>query len=396
MQILRIDIAIIGGGIAGLWSLNQLRDGGYSAVLFESEALGAGQTIASQGMIHGGIKYALGGAWSGGSEAIAAMPGAWRACLAGEGDVDLRGCRVLADSVHLWSGGTPLPRLATLLASRLLRGSVERVAREDYPFPLQHPDFAGQVYRLADLVLDVPSLLTTLASRHREALFRVDWREAQLVNNGGRAELQLPGCRLQPERLLLAAGAGNRELIAALGGSRPAMQCRPLQQVLVRHGYRQPLFGHCMGGNPSPRVTVSTHHTAAGEPLWYLGGDLATEGADEEPQRLIDRARRELAGLLPWVDLGPSEWRTLRLDRAEPRQSALLRPDRAFVGEVDSVDNALVAWPTKLSLAPDLGSEVQRQLAAAAVLPRHKPDLSPLAGMGRPVIAEPCWEALFR
>ena len=131
MQILRIDIAIIGGGIAGLWSLNQLRDGGYSAVLFESEALGAGQTIASQGMIHGGIKYALGGAWSGGSEAIAAMPGAWRACLAGEGDVDLRGCRVLADSVHLWSGGTPLPRLATLLASRLLRGSVERVARED-------------------------------------------------------------------------------------------------------------------------------------------------------------------------------------------------------------------------------------------------------------------------
>ena len=396
MQILRIDIAIIGGGIAGLWSLNQLRDRGYSAALFECEALGAGQTIASQGIIHGGIKYALGGAWSGGSEAIATMPGAWRACLAGEGAVDLRGCRVLAEHIHLWSGDAPLPRLATLLASRLVRGSVEKLRREDYPVPLQHPDFAGQVYRLADLVLDVPSLLATLATRHRNALFRVDWGEAQLVNNDGRAELHLPGCRVQPERLLLAAGAGNGELIAALGGSRPAMQCRPLQQVLVRHRYRQPLFGHCIGTNPSPRITLSTHHTAAGEPVWYLGGDLATDGADEEPRRLIDRARRELAGLLPWIDFGASEWRTLRLDRAEPRQSAVLRPERAFVGSVDSVANVLVAWPTKLSLAPDLGNEVERQLAVAAVLPRHEPDLTPLAAMGRPPVAEPCWETLFQ
>lgn len=396
MRKLRIDIAIIGGGIAGLWSLDQLRARGFSVALFESQALGAGQTIASQGMIHGGIKYALGGAWGGGSEAIAAMPGAWRACLAGEGAVDLRGCRILAESIHLWSGDAPLPRLTTLLASRLLRGSVEKVRREDYPAPLRHPDFAGQVYRLADPVLDVPSLLRTLATRHREALFRIDWREGRLVNNGGRAELQLPGCRVQPERLLLAAGAGNRELVAALGSARPAMQVRPLQQVVVRHRYRHPLFGHCMGGNPSPRITISTHHMASGEPVWYLGGDLATEGADEEPQRLIDRARRELAGLLPWVDLGQSEWRTLRLDRAEPRQSALLRPDRAFVGALDSVDNALVAWPTKLSLAPDMGSEIERQLLAAAVFPRHQPDLSPLAGMGRPPVAEPCWEALFR
>ncbi|MFT6287517.1 MAG: glycerol-3-phosphate dehydrogenase, partial [Alcanivorax sp.] len=29
---LHIDIAIIGGGIAGLWALNQLRNKGYSAV----------------------------------------------------------------------------------------------------------------------------------------------------------------------------------------------------------------------------------------------------------------------------------------------------------------------------------------------------------------------------
>jgi len=51
------DVAIIGGGIAGLWLLNRLMNSGYNAILFESKALGSDQTVASQGMIHGGIKY---------------------------------------------------------------------------------------------------------------------------------------------------------------------------------------------------------------------------------------------------------------------------------------------------------------------------------------------------
>ena len=73
--VIQTDIAIIGGGIAGLWTLNQLRNRGYNAVLFEQEALGSYQTVGSQGMIHGGIKYALTGAWSGSSEAISARYG---------------------------------------------------------------------------------------------------------------------------------------------------------------------------------------------------------------------------------------------------------------------------------------------------------------------------------
>lgn len=96
-QHLHTDIAIIGGGIAGLWCLNQLRGQGYSAILFEQEALGSHQTIGSQGMIHGGVKYALAGAWSGSSETISAMPAAWRQGLAGKGKVDLSGCRVLSE-----------------------------------------------------------------------------------------------------------------------------------------------------------------------------------------------------------------------------------------------------------------------------------------------------------
>ncbi|HNE27160.1 MAG TPA: FAD-dependent oxidoreductase, partial [Pseudomonadales bacterium] len=100
MQTLQVDIAIIGGGIAGLWLLACARRAGYNAVLFERAALGSGQTVASQGMIHGGVKYTLSGALSGASEAIADMPAHWRRCIKGEGDVDLRGTRILSEHFY--------------------------------------------------------------------------------------------------------------------------------------------------------------------------------------------------------------------------------------------------------------------------------------------------------
>ncbi len=64
---LQQDIVILGGGIAGLWLLHRLRAAGYAAVLLEKSTLGDGQTIVSQGMIHGGMKYALAGALTGAS-----------------------------------------------------------------------------------------------------------------------------------------------------------------------------------------------------------------------------------------------------------------------------------------------------------------------------------------
>lgn len=393
---LHTDIAIIGGGIAGLWTLNQLRNDGYSAILFEQKALGSDQTIGSQGMIHGGIKYALSGVWSGDSHTISDMPVIWRRCLAGTGKVDLRACKILSDDFYLWSSANLQSRLTSFFASKMLRGRIEKLKAADYPAPLQASAFRGQVYRLIDLVLDVPSLVQTLSNQHRQAIFSIDWHSASLRREGDRATLALPHCTVVPQRLLLTAGSGNEALISALGGAAPAMQRRPLQQVLVKHRYRENFFAHCMGGSPSPRLTISSHRTRADEPVWYLGGDLATEGVDDNPEQLIDKARRELNELLPWIDLGRTQWRTLRLDRAEPRHSALLRPDSAFVGKVDTVDNTLAAWPTKLTLSPDLADEIQRQLVADNILPRHQPDLSLLQSMGQPPIAAAYWDTLFQ
>ena len=74
----QLDAILAGGGIAGLWLTNLLHARGYRVALLEADTVGGAQTLASQGMIHGGIKYALGGSLTGASEAIATMPGRWR------------------------------------------------------------------------------------------------------------------------------------------------------------------------------------------------------------------------------------------------------------------------------------------------------------------------------
>ena len=100
----RIDVAIVGGGIAGTWLLRLLSQQGYNAILLERNELGCGQTLASQGMIHGGLKYALTGLLSNESEAIAEMPLRWRNCLhSKEGEIDLRGTKILSNNYYMYS-----------------------------------------------------------------------------------------------------------------------------------------------------------------------------------------------------------------------------------------------------------------------------------------------------
>ena len=85
MEPLRYDMVIIGGGIAGLWTLAQSRSRGLNAILFEKGALGQGQTISSQGIIHGGSKYALAGSISRATSMISDMPDIWRNALNSNG-----------------------------------------------------------------------------------------------------------------------------------------------------------------------------------------------------------------------------------------------------------------------------------------------------------------------
>ena len=167
---LSTDVLILGGGIAGLWLNARLRQQGFATLLVENHSLGGGQSVKSQGIIHGGAKYALHGALTGASEAIADMPRRWREALAGSGELDLRGVRLLSDAHYLWSPGTLAGNLTSFFASKAVRGRVDQVKGDALPPALQHPKFKGKVYRLAELVLDVPSLIARLAELAGDSL----------------------------------------------------------------------------------------------------------------------------------------------------------------------------------------------------------------------------------
>ncbi len=386
---LSTDVLIVGGGVAGLWLNARLRRQGFATLLVDKGTLGGGQSVKSQGIIHGGTKYALSGALTGASEAIADMPRRWREALEGKGELDLSGVRLLSDAHYLWSPGTLAGNLTSFFASKAVRSRVGQVKGDELPPALQHAKFKGKVYRLSELVLDVPSLIARLAELAGNSLLAGQQVEP-LLDGNELVGLRVDSREIRAQRIVFSAGGGTAELLASLGLQQPAMQRRPLHMVIVKAPTLKPLYAHCLGGGTKPRITVTSHPATDGEWVWYLGGDLAeADGVARDEASQIAVAKKELMDLVPWIDLSSAHWATLRIDRAEPAQSALARPDNAFLAEQGRL---LVGWPTKLALSPDFSDRVEAALARDGIRPGQHPALPELP---RPPLTGPFWQGLL-
>jgi glycerol-3-phosphate dehydrogenase len=391
---LKTDALIFGGGVAGLWILNRLRQAGYNAWLFEQDRLGTGQTIASQGIIHSGLKYVHDGSLNKAAVAIADMPQRWRDCLAGTGEIDLSETRVLSEHYYMLPRASWRARLLSFLGSKALASRTESVKAQDYP-----PLFAGQtrspLYRLDDFVVDVPSLLQTLSDRQASAVFSINWDQARLTctDKGDVDALVLADdTRIEASRYIFCCGSGNAALLSQFGITAPAMQKRPLQQVMVRHTIETPAFVHCVSSSIdlTPELTITTHRNSAGQPLWYLGGRLAENGVGKSTDVLIGEARAALETLLPWCDFTAAAWGTLSVDRAELQQPDGRRPEH---GSLSNHGNVAVCWPTKLTLSPALADAVLAHFDTAGIKPLPDNTVPP-AGLTRPAVAATPWESL--
>ncbi|MFT7220992.1 MAG: glycerol-3-phosphate dehydrogenase [Candidatus Azotimanducaceae bacterium] len=388
----KTDVAILGGGIAGLWLLNLLTRTGYSAVLVERDQLGCGQTLASQGMIHGGVKYMLSGAPTGASETIADMPDRWRQCLIGEGSLDLRGVSILSDAYYMFSDQRITSKITTFFGSKATRGRIKSVKPEDYPPVFHHDAFKGTLYQLLDLVIDTGSLLRHLADQHPGLAIKGDAR----VERGehGIDCLTLDNGRvLKANHYIFAAGSGNEELINQ-AGLPLTMQRRPLHQLMVT-GDLPALYAHAvtMKSADKPRITFSTHPAPSsghgGKNTWYLGGLLAETGVAREDIDQIEHAKRELSLLLPWINMEDCVFESLRIDRAEPGGAEGLRPDTPFVKRFG---NTMVCWPTKLTLTPLMGDMVLSQLDDPTISTNANPSSSALMLGPAALVAPAPWE----
>ncbi len=379
---------IIGGGIAGLWLCDALRRRGDPVLLLESAALGAGQTIASQGIIHGGVKYALAGAVSDSATNIAEMPRRWRDALAGIAEPDLRGVPLRADHCHLWRTGGVRATLGMAGARLALEVAPTVVPADQRPVALR--DCPGMVARIAEPVVDVGGALAALARRNAGHLLRIAERDGvtfQLDSRGRVVAVVVTtperdqSLTLEPGAVVLAAGAGNAELRRRAGLAGEVMQRRPLHMVMVR-GALPVLNGHCVDGART-RATITTVTDTQSRTVWLVGGQVAEQGVEISGPELLVRARHELEAILPGVDFDGTAWAAYRIDRAERAMAGGRRPDDV---QVLQEVNLFTAWPTKLALAPRLVDRLLPLLpVSAGIFPVP-------VGWPVPVVATPPWD----
>jgi glycerol-3-phosphate dehydrogenase len=351
-----VDIVIMGGGIAGLWTLARLRNQGYNAVLLEAEALGAGQTRYAQGIVHGGTKYALTGKITASSEAVANMPAIWRACHQGQGEVDLRNASMISDAHYLWSTANLASRITGFFASQVMRARTTALKPQQRPALFQHRDFRGNIYRLDEPVFDTLSVLRALAEPVMPSLLAIKIDSLQLQGSNLSVEaVNGDNFEFGFGKLVLMAGQGNESLLSSAGLSKPAMQLRPLKMVIMRGGLTEKVFAHCMGAGINPRITITSHTDNENNIVWYLGGELAEAGVTRTDEQQIEMAQHEVAELIPWQQLDAAQWATLDIDRAEVRHADGHRPDTFYAEQQGKI---ITAWPTKMALAPLLAGRI--------------------------------------
>ena len=381
---LDIDALIIGGGIAGLWTADALTRAGYACVVVERTALGDGQTIWSQGIIHSGLKYTLDGLLHPSARAIRDMPARWAAALRGEGEgPDLRGARVRSPHCWLWQTASLGSRVGMVGARAGLRVKPVVVGEGERPGPLR--GCTGVVARLDEPVLDVASVLGALGAEHGDRIVRADLREGDLRGEGDRIVVRLsPSVEARASRVVIAAGNGAAALRAMLGLGSDAMQVRPLRMVMVRGAALAELHGHCVDGAKT-RVTITSARDAAGRTVWQVGGEIAERGAAMSEAELLSAAHRELREVVPGVDLSECEMAAYEAPRAEGRMRSGARP----VGPVVVTDGpVLTVWPTKLALAPVAADMVAD--AMRGVSPRGGRVV--VHGCARPLVAAAPWD----
>jgi glycine/D-amino acid oxidase-like deaminating enzyme len=383
-----IDALILGGGIAGLWTLDALHRAGCTALLAERTALGDGQSIWSQGIIHSGLKYTLDGLLHPSAKAIRDMPARWASALAGNPPgPDLRAASVRSPHCWVWQTTSLASRLGMIGARAGLRIAPVVVPAHERPAPVR--DATGTVARLDEPVLDVASVLHALADTHRDRIVRAEISPADITPAPApfaRAIRLAPDLIVRPRRIILAAGSGNAPLRAALGLASERMQLRPLRMVMVRGAGLPEFCGHCIDG-ATTRVTITSARDAAGRTVWQVGGELAERGPSMTPDALLAHARTELAAVLPGVDLSACEWSTYDAPRAEGRTRTGARPTGPIILTEGPV---ITVWPTKLALAP-----VAADMVVDAIVRAGDPIGAPAPSLdtaAQPAIAAPPWD----
>ena len=338
---------IIGGGIAGLWLLSRLRDTGIDAWLLEKDSLGSGQTLASQGIIHGGIKYSLSGKLTGATKAISAMPERWQQHMLGQQLPNLNGVQVLAKEQYMLTQSGMRGRLLRTLVSSALSSDSNQANLEHLNLNM---DMTGLLVQ--ENIIDTRSLMESLHGKLDYFCRQYRVTESDIKRGKRGWSIMVAGKEIRPRFVIFAAGEGNDRLI----GSNK-VQLRPLHMVCIYHPELFPVYAHVLeGANKRPLLTISSHYDREGNLIWYIGGDLAETGNSLYSGQQSMRVEQQLRRLWPHIDWGHAKWLCLKINRAEHKKPGLMRPEWPDI--ISLGKNAIAVFPTKLTFVPLLGDQV--------------------------------------
>ncbi|MGB4106903.1 MAG: FAD-dependent oxidoreductase [Alphaproteobacteria bacterium] len=351
------DIIIHGGGIAGLWTLARLKNLGYDTLLVEPNAIGGVQTIASQGIIHSGLKYALGGKLNSLAREISAMPEIWRAALNGEGPVDLSKAQVATETQYLMIPKGMLSGIMKLGAKSFLGSEVEKIK---WPPEISASGFEGTLVDMSEPVLDIPSVVRALAEPYMDCIRK-------------------SADGVAAKKYIYTAAEGNDE-------SGIATQRRPLLMGLLKNAPFA-VWAHFVGASDKPVATITTHKTEDGGLAWYIGGQVAERERNSNPDEVYDAIFAALKKYMPMAEIKDAELAVLPIDRVEAKPGAGVMPDAPVIY---NKDDRIYAWPTKLTFAPMMADKIAEELTADKILPSHNhTDWSFLPEVS---YAQPPWE----
>ncbi len=386
--VIPMDCILFGGGVAGLFTLDNCLSHGLRCVLLESKALGTGQTIDSQGILHGGLKYAIGTSGAHSAHSIKEMPLIWRRLLAGEMTPDLTNVVMRSDFCHVWRTDSMKSKLGWIAAKFALKTKLQPIDQDQLPPYLQ--GIEGPIARIDEQVIEPRSLLEVLShDLDRHLLQTVEGGvEVSRLDDGWLVRLLNPESGepldIFAKKIILTAGRGNRDLRDSFGLQANKTQERPLHMLMAR-GSLPLINGHCIDGSKT-RVTITSTQDYAGRSVWQVGGQLAEEGVKLSSEELIRQGADELKLVLPNVDFDDTEWKTYKTTRAESNTQGNRPADVTIVEEED----VLTCWPTKLVLAPRLADEIVHRIGLPAQT--DTADSSPFASWPSPTVALPPWE----
>lgn len=344
---------IVGSGIAALWCANHLQSLGHDVVVLEKQQIGCGQTIFSQGMIHGGAKYSLDGQLSKSTISISDMPHIWRNALDGIGYVDLSNSVKITDFQFLWSSANAASKLLSFFGSKVMSSKMKSITPSDHDL-FSSDKFKGSLFKLNEPVVDVQTVLENLANNLDNSILNLEVKKIEFRSDNS-VDVVTNKDVINCDEVVLAAGEGNEKILQNSNINLFPMQLRPLAMGAVYLNNKIPdIFGHHLGVSSRPSLTISTHYVN-GDQVLYVGGDISESGVFLSDSEQKIKIKDSIKSALYWLDFDIKDIKILRINRAEARNHNLIKPDTFFC---EKYKKAIICWPTKLAFAPLLSESV--------------------------------------